>query len=93
MERILGTLFQPFLIRSIAFCPNQFVYSPKRGHRDALALNVLCWLSAIAGGKRIGLYCSDVSGQKTNTTVFTYVEAGQQIGIVKSRPDAASMLM
>ena len=32
------------------------------GHRDALALNVLRWITALSRGSRVGLYCSDVSG-------------------------------
>ena len=62
VERIIGHLFQPFLVSSGAFGPNQFAYTPKRGHRDALALNVLRWIMALGRGSRVGLYCSDVSG-------------------------------
>ncbi|CAE8584050.1 unnamed protein product [Polarella glacialis] len=62
MERLIGSLFLPFLYDTGAFGPNQFAYSPHRGYRDALAVNVCTWLQAISMGKRVGLYCSDVSG-------------------------------
>jgi hypothetical protein len=62
MERLLQTLFMPFLLRSEAFGPNQFAYTPERGARDALAHMLLAWLPALAKGKKIGAYCSDVSG-------------------------------
>ena len=62
MERLIGSLFLPFLEVTCAYGPNQFAYTRNRGLRDALALNVIQWLLAINKGYRVGLYCSDVSG-------------------------------
>ena len=62
VERVLGGLFLPYLEASGSFWPNQFAYSCGRGWQDALALNTLRWIHAISAGRRVGLYCSDVSG-------------------------------
>lgn len=62
VERVLGVFFQPFLEATSAYGPNQFAYMKRRGAKDALALNVLSWLTMINSGLRVGLYCSDVSG-------------------------------
>ena len=62
VERVLGRLFLPFLEISGAYGPNQFAYTHGRGLHDALALNTLRWIQSISAGKRVGLYCSDVSG-------------------------------
>jgi hypothetical protein len=61
-ERLLGRLFQPFLEMSGAYGPNQFAYTKERGAKDALALMLLHWILDLSSGKRVGLYCSDVSG-------------------------------
>ena len=53
-------LFQP--LRELAFTESQFAYRPKRGARDAVLLYVATWLSMLNAGKKIGVYCSDVSG-------------------------------
>ena len=45
-----------------AFGQNQFAYSVERGARDALLYLMLSWLLTLANGKKIGIYCSDVSG-------------------------------
>ena len=47
---------------SLAFGPHQFAYTTGRGARDALALLVLTWVSAVAAGRKVAVYCSDVSG-------------------------------
>ena len=61
-ERALGCLFLPFLEHVGAYGPNQFAYTRDRGLHDALALNALRWIRALSAGRRVGLYCSDVSG-------------------------------
>ena len=61
-ERVIGHLFSPFLECSGLFGPRQFAYRSKRGSRDALAYNLMCWLSLFESGHRVALYCSDVSG-------------------------------
>eukprot|EP00969_Alexandrium_andersonii_P281732 12454562-Alexandrium_andersonii.AAC.1 len=45
-----------------AFGHSQFAYCPGRGARDAILVFVLTWLSALAAGHRVAVYCSDVSG-------------------------------
>ena len=62
VERILGAFFQPFFETVGSYGPRQYAYSKGIGHRDALAANILQWLSALERGKRVALYCSDVSG-------------------------------
>ena len=62
VERAIGRNLQKFLEGTKAYGPNQFAYMKQRGARDALALNVLKWITAMNSGMRIGLYCSDVSG-------------------------------
>ena len=62
MVRFLGALFMSFLLKTIAFGSNQFAYTPERGARDVLAHIVLTWLTALAKGSKIAVYCSDVSG-------------------------------
>ena len=53
---------QPYFEAVGAYGPRQYAYSRGVGHRDALAVNTLRWLSALEDGNVIGLYCSDVSG-------------------------------
>ena len=62
MERLIQTLYAPFLANIDGFGPNQFAYQKERGARDALAMLVLNWISDLARGRKIGIYCSDVSG-------------------------------
>ena len=45
-----------------AFGPSQFAYTLERGARDALALLVLTWIKALGTGRKVAVYCSDVSG-------------------------------
>ena len=62
LERLLASLFGPFLEATGAYGSNQFAYSQGRGVRDALAYNVLQWLTAFHAKRTVALYCSDVSG-------------------------------
>ena len=61
-ERVLASLFVQQLIRISAFGYNQFAYMPERGARDALAHLVATWISLFGRKRKIGVYCSDVSG-------------------------------
>ena len=61
MESLPGALFLPFLLVNAVFAPNQFAYTPQRGARDALAHMVLTWLPLLAAGRKIAVYCSEVS--------------------------------
>ena len=58
VERLLKLLYFPHVMSSLAFGPHQFAYTTGRGARDALALLV----SAVAAGRKVAVYCSDVSG-------------------------------
>jgi hypothetical protein len=62
VERLVKVMMMPFVTRSLACGPNQFAYTPGRGARDVLALLMILWLQALADGKKIAVYCSDVSG-------------------------------
>ena len=62
VERLLKSLYIPYVTSISGFGPRQFAYTVGRGARDALALMVLTWVQALAAGKRIAVYCSDVSG-------------------------------
>jgi hypothetical protein len=62
MERLLRTLFMPYLLKNGLFGRSQFAYIPERGARDALAILVITWLMAVAKKRKTAVYCSDVSG-------------------------------
>jgi hypothetical protein len=62
VERLLKKLYVPYISAISAFGPNQFAYTTGRGARDALAFLLLTWIKALAAGKRVGVYCSDVAG-------------------------------
>eukprot|EP00969_Alexandrium_andersonii_P058154 2561916-Alexandrium_andersonii.AAC.1 len=72
MERFLGRLFLHRLVILEAFGPSQFAYTPGRGARDAVLFFVITWLAAFASGRRVTLYCSDVSGafDKVSTEIL-----------------------
>ena len=55
-------LFSPQLDRFGCYGARQFVYCPGRGARDAVLYFVLQCIGALATGRRVLLYCSDVSG-------------------------------
>ena len=61
VERILGLHLFPVLA-SRAFGEAQFAYRPRRGARDAVLVYVTTWLLHMNERKKIGVYCSDVSG-------------------------------
>ena len=81
VERLLKSLFYPYLLSSSAFGPSQFAYTTGRGARDALALLALTWLSALAAGRKIGVYCSDVSGAFDRVSLERLVAKLQRKGI------------
>jgi hypothetical protein len=62
VERVLRSFFKPFLLKNVAFGENQFAYTPERGARDALAHLLITWSSAMSKGRKVAVYCSDVSG-------------------------------
>ena len=62
MERLLKTLYVPHLTATLGLGPNQFAYTKKRGARDALAMLTTLWIEALAAGRKVAIYCSDVSG-------------------------------
>eukprot|EP00969_Alexandrium_andersonii_P111294 4913972-Alexandrium_andersonii.AAC.1 len=61
MERFLGQFFLPRLIE-IGYGERQFAYTPERGVRGVRLLCIVTWLSAVARGHAIAVYCADVSG-------------------------------
>ena len=62
VERVVGCVFLPWANRVGLFGENQYAYSTRRSHRDALAVNICNWLRSLDNGCAVGLYCSDVSG-------------------------------
>ena len=62
VERMFKMRYQPYLLEIGAFGPRQFAYTPGRGVLDALAPLVLTWLMALATGRKVAVYCSDVAG-------------------------------
>ena len=60
-ERLLSSFTSPFFASTGAFGPHQFAYSKDRNAGDTLALLTMQWLWWMNTGKRIGVYCSDVS--------------------------------
>jgi len=62
MERFLASTFMPDIINLGAFGENQFAYRKEHGARDAVLYLIMSWLLLMANGKRVGVYCSDVSG-------------------------------
>ena len=62
VERMFLQLFSPQLDRFGAYGARQFAYTPGRGARDAVLYFVLQCISAFTSGRRVLLYCSDVSG-------------------------------
>jgi hypothetical protein len=62
VERIILHLMEPHITLWKLAGVNQFAYTKKRGSRDALALLVLRWIDALDKGRKVLVYCSDVSG-------------------------------
>ena len=62
VERMLKLLYYPYLTSCSAFGPSQFAYTLGRGARDALAILALTWVMALGAGRKVAVYCSDVSG-------------------------------
>jgi hypothetical protein len=79
VERVLQTLFMPYVSTTVAFGPNQFAYSKERGARDALAHLALVWLTALSKGRKVAVYCSDVSG------AFDKVNADRLVAKLRAR--------
>ena len=52
----------PYITAMVGFGQNQIAYMPEWGARDTLAMIVTLWIQALAAGRRIAVYCSDMSG-------------------------------
>lgn len=79
VERLVKSMLMPFVSRTIACGANQFAYTTGRGARDVLALLVMVWLQALADGKKIAVYCSDVAG------AFNRVAASRLVAKLKAK--------
>ena len=62
LERLLVPSFVSSFSTSGNFGSNPFAYQQERGARDAVALLVLDWIMSISKRRKVGVYCSDVSG-------------------------------
>ena len=85
-ERVLASLFVLQLIHIGAFGYNQFAYMPERCARDALAHLFATWISLFKRKRKIGVYCSDVSG------AFDKVNAGRLLRKLRSKGLPEDML-
>ena len=89
VERLILSLFEPYLAATMTFGENQFAYTKQRGARDALAQLVLTRIEALALGRKIGVYCSDVSG------AFDRVKAERLVAklrAAKVRPEIVAVI-
>ena len=50
------------MLQDHAFGQAQFAYRKRHGARDAVLCYALSWIAGLNDGKKIGVYCSDVSG-------------------------------
>ena len=62
MERVVATIFVPFLDKSGAFGRSQWAFRPGHSCRDLVALKFAQWILAMGRGSRVGLFLSDISG-------------------------------
>ena len=72
-------IFPPLIER--AFTEIRFAYRPKRGARDAALLYVATWLSMLNDTKKIGVYCSDVSGAFDKVSAARLLEKLASLGL------------
>ena len=54
-------MYEPLLMQTVAFGPNQFAYTKGRGSRDAIAFLTLTWLMGFDDKNKFAVFCSDVS--------------------------------
>ena len=87
VERLVKTLLDPYLERTLAYGVNQFAYRQERGARDALALLVIEWIIALNGRGKVAVYCSDVAGAfdrvKATLLVKKLLQKGVHAQLVK----------
>ena len=81
IERVVGCAFLPWANKVRLFCENQYAYSTRRSHRDALAVNISNWLRFLDDGYAVGLYCSDVSGAFDRVRCERLVEKLRRSGL------------
>ena len=62
VERLVQKILLPHVSRLNLAGINQFAYTKKRGARNALALLVLRCVLILDKGRKVAIYCSDVSG-------------------------------
>ena len=62
VERLFLQMLMPYVSRCNLAGMNQFAYTKQRGARDVLALLALKWVAILDKGRKIAVYCSDVSG-------------------------------
>ena len=62
VERILKKLVLPYFTADSFTGAHQYAYLPEKGARDVLAVLMCEWISALGLYRKIGVYCTDVSG-------------------------------
>ena len=68
IEQAISSLMMPRIIYEKLFGLLPFAYSPEHSSRDALLFMITTWLILNSSGRRICLYCSDVSGAFDNVS-------------------------
>ena len=86
VERMLAPHLLPFLEASDAYGKRQFAHRSGHGYRDTLAYNAFTWIWALGSGKRVAVFCSDVSG------AFDRVSAKRLLHKLKTRGVHQSLL-
>ena len=81
IERLVKTLLDPYLERTIAYGENQFAYRQQRGARDALALLVIEWILTLNSRGKVAVYCSDVAGAFDRVKATRLIEKLVQKGV------------
>ena len=90
MDQLLKALYVSHLTATLGFGPNQFAYTKKRGARDALAMLTTVWIESLAAGRKVAIYCSDVSG------AFELVKMGRLVAKLhakKIHPNIVAVLV
>ena len=81
IERLFMKLLMPHVSALNLAGINQFAYTKKRGARDVLALLALKWVSILDKGRKIAIYCSDVSGAFDKVSAMRMIAKLQAKGI------------
>ena len=74
VERVFLAMLMAHISRWSLAGKNQFAYTKERGARDVLALLALKWVWTLDRGRKIAVYCSDVSGAVDKVSSKRFVD-------------------